>query len=106
VSCEVKYGVPGSDGKKVAQLSIRLSGKKYGTVITVTQMCKKSKKVTCTVKHIVDEMWKQFRIEGGKEKGEENANNEEETTLSKVDEKGKFKGKDRLKDKDNKGKKK
>ena len=105
MSCEVKYGVPVSDGKKVAQL-IRLSGKKYGTVITVTQMCKKSKKVTCTVKHIVDEMWKQFRIEGGKEKGEENANNEEETTLSKVDEKGKFKGKDRLKDKDNKGKKK
>jgi len=45
--CEVKYGVPVSDGKKVAQL-IRLGGKKYGTVITVTQMCKKSKKVTCT----------------------------------------------------------
>ena len=105
MSCEVKYGVPVSDGKKVAHL-IRLGGKKYGTVITATQMCKKSEKVTCTVKHIVDEMWKQFRIEGGKEKGEENANNEEETTLSKVDEKGKFKGKDRLKDKDNKGKKK
>jgi len=53
--CEVKYGVPVSNGKKVAQL-IRLFGKKYGTVITVTQMCKKSEKVTCTAKHIVDEM--------------------------------------------------
>jgi hypothetical protein len=42
-SCEVKYGVPVSDGKKVAQL-IRLGGKKYGTVITVTQMYKKRKK--------------------------------------------------------------
>jgi len=93
-SCEVKYGVPVSDGKKVAQL-IRLGGKKYGTVITVTQMCKKSEKVTCTAKHIVDEMWKQWRIEGGKEKGEENADDEDETTLSKVDEKTKFKGKDR-----------
>ena len=103
-SCEVKYGVPVSDGKKVAQL-IRLGGKKYGTVITVTQMCKKNKKVTCTAKHIVDEMWKQCRIEGGKEKGEENANDEEETTLSKVDEKGKKKEKN-SKDKDDKGKKK
>jgi hypothetical protein len=58
-SCEVKYGVPVSDGKKVAQL-IRLGRKKYGTVITVTQMCKKSEKVTCTAKHIVDKMWKQW----------------------------------------------
>jgi hypothetical protein len=82
-SCKVKYEVPVSDGKKVAQL-IRLGGKKYGTVITVTQMCKKSKKVTCTAKHIVDEMWKQWRIEGGKEKGKEIADNEGETTLSKV----------------------
>ena len=64
--------------------------------------CKKSKKVICTMKHIVDEMWKQWRIEGGKEKGKENADDEEETTLSKVDEKGKFKGKDCSKDKDNK----
>jgi homospermidine synthase len=95
-SCEVKYGVPVSDEKKVAQL-IRLGGKKYGTVITVTQMCKKSKKITCTAKHIVDEMWKQWRIEGGKEKGKENADDEDETTLSKVDEKTKFKGKDRSK---------
>ena len=46
-SCEVKYGVPVSNEKKIAQI-IRLGGKKYGTVITVTQMCKKSKKVTCT----------------------------------------------------------
>jgi hypothetical protein len=51
-------------------------------------------------------MWKQWRIEGGMEKGEENADDEEETTLSKVDEKSEFKGKDRLKDKDDKGKKK
>ncbi len=59
VSCEVKYGVPVSNGKKAVQL-ICLGGKKYGTVITVTQMCKKSEKVTCTAKHIVDEMWKQW----------------------------------------------
>ena len=56
-SCEVKYGVPVSDGKKDAQL-IHLGGKKYGTVITVIQMCKKSEKGSCTVKHIVDKMWK------------------------------------------------
>jgi hypothetical protein len=58
-SCKVKYGVPVSEEKKVAQL-IHLGGKKYGTVIMVTQMCKKSEKVTCTAKHIVDEMWKQW----------------------------------------------
>ena len=57
-SCEVKYGIPVSDSKKVAQL-IHLGGKEYGTVIPVTQMCKKIKGVTCTSKHIVDEMWKQ-----------------------------------------------
>ena len=56
-------------------------------------MCKKSKKVTCTAKHIVDELWKQWRIEGGKEKGEKNAADEEETTLLKVDKKVKFKEK-------------
>jgi len=104
-SCEVKYGVPVSDGKKVVQLN-RLNGKKYGTVITVTQICKKSKKVTCTAKYIVDEMWKRWQIEGGKEKGEENADDEEETTLSKVDEKVKGKGKGISKGKDDKGKKK
>ncbi len=47
-------------------------------------MCKRSKKVTCTAKHIVDEMWKQWRIEGGKEKGKENADDEDETTLPKL----------------------
>ncbi len=57
-SCDVKYGVPISNGKKIVQL-ICLGGKKYGTVITVTQMCKKSKKVSCTPKHNVDKMWKQ-----------------------------------------------
>ncbi len=51
-------------------------------------------------------MWKQWRIEGGKEKGEDIAVNEEETTLPKVDEKTKSKGKYHLKDKDGKGKKK
>ena len=50
-SCEVKYGIPVS--------VICLGRKIFGTVITVTQMCKKSKKVTCAAKHIVDEMWKQ-----------------------------------------------
>ncbi len=82
-SCEVTYGVPVSDGKEVAQL-IRLGGKKYGTVTTVTQMCKKREKVTCTAKHIVDEMWKQWRIEGGKEKGKENADDEDETICRKL----------------------
>jgi hypothetical protein len=33
--CEVKYGVPVSNGKKITQL-VRLGGKKYGTVTTVT----------------------------------------------------------------------
>jgi len=104
-SWEVKYGVPVSDGKKVEQI-IHLDGKKYGTVITVTQMYKKSKKVTCTTKHIVDEMWKQWRIKGGKEKGKENSDDEEETTLSKVDEKGKSKGKDLSKENHDIGEKK
>jgi hypothetical protein len=51
-------------------------------------------------------MWKQWQLEGGKEKGEENADEEEETTLSKVDKKVKGKGKDHSKEKDDKGKKK
>ncbi len=103
--CEVKCGVPISNGKKIAQL-ISLGGKKYGTVITVTQMCKKSEKVTCTPKHIVDKMWKQWRIKGGKEKGKENANNNKKTTLAKVDDKVKEKGKGGGNRKDGKGKKK
>ncbi len=60
----------------------------------------------CTAKHIVDKIWKQWQIEGGKEKGKENANDEEETTLSKVDDKVKGKGKGSQKGKDDKGKKK
>jgi hypothetical protein len=52
-------------------------------------MCKISERVTCTLKHIVDELWKQWGIEGGKEKGEENAEGKEETTLAKVDDKAK-----------------
>ena len=102
-SCEVKYGVPISNGKKIAQI-IRLGGKKYGVVITVTQMCKKSEKVTYTPKHIVDKMWKQWHIKSGKEKGKED--NKEETTLTKVDDKAKEKGKGGGKGKDGKGKKK
>jgi len=51
-------------------------------------------------------MWKQWQIEGRKEKGKENADDEDETTLSKVDEKNKHKGNYCLKEKDNKGKKK
>ncbi len=89
-SCEVKYGVPISNGKKIAQL-ICLGGKKYSTVITVTQMCKKSEGFTCTPKYIVDRMWKQWHIKGGKEKGKEE--DEEETTLAKVDDKTKVKAK-------------
>jgi hypothetical protein len=54
-SCKVKYRVPISSSKKIVQL-IHLCGEKYRTVIIVTQMCKKSKKVTCTPKHMVDTM--------------------------------------------------
>ena len=68
----MKYGSPVSDSKNLAQL-IRLGENEYGTVITVTQMCKKTKGVTCTSKHIVDEMWKQWRVKGGKECDEENS---------------------------------
>ncbi len=53
--CEVKYGIPVSNSKKMAQL-IRLRGKEYKTVTTVTQICTKAKEVTCTPKHIVDKM--------------------------------------------------
>jgi len=69
-------------------------------------MSKKSEKVTCTAKHIVDKMWKQWRIKGGKEKGEENADDEKETTMSKVDKKIKSKENDHSIEKDDKGKKK
>ena len=97
--CEVKYGIPVSDSKKVAQL-IRLGGREYGTVITVTQMCKKAEGVTCTSKHIVDNMWKQWRVKGGKERGEENSDDEEETSLVKTDDKKKGGKKKGDKDKD------
>jgi hypothetical protein len=43
-SCKVKYGVPVSNEKKIAQL-IRLGGIKYGSVITVPQMCKKARRL-------------------------------------------------------------
>jgi len=49
-------------------------------------------------------MWKQWQIEGGKEKGEENADDEEETTLSKVDDKVEGKRNGFGKGKDDKGK--
>jgi hypothetical protein len=54
-------------------------------------MCKKSEKGTCTPKYIVEEMRKQWRIKDGQEKGKEDV--EEETTLMKVDDKAKEKGK-------------
>ena len=44
-------------------------------------MCKKREGDTCTLKHIVDKMWKSWHIKGGKEKGKEE--DEEETTLTK-----------------------
>jgi hypothetical protein len=100
-SCEVKYGVPVSDGKKIAQL-IRLGRKEYRTVITVTQMCKKSEGVTCTTKNIVGKMWKQWRIKGGKEKSKDD--NKEGTNLAKVDDKAKEKGIGGGKGKDGKNK--
>ena len=87
-SCEVKYGIPISDSKKMAQL-IRLGGKEYGTVITVAQMCKKAEGVTCTSKHIVDKMWKQWRVKGGKERGKENFDDKEDPSLAKADDKTK-----------------
>jgi hypothetical protein len=102
-SCKVKYGIPVSNSKKVAQL-IRLGGKEYGTVITVMQMCKKTKGVTCTSKHIVNEIWKQWRVKGKKEHGKENSDNKEETSLkTDTKHKGKKKG-DKDKDKDPKKK--
>jgi hypothetical protein len=103
--CEVEYRVPITSGKKFAQL-ICLGRKKYKTVITVTQMCKEQKKGKCTPKHIVDKIRKQWHIEGGKEKGKKHANDDKETTLEKVNDKVKEKGKGSQKGKDNKGKKK
>jgi hypothetical protein len=40
-SCEVKYGVPVSNGKKL----IRLGRNYYGTVITVTKCARKAKEL-------------------------------------------------------------
>ncbi len=65
-SCKVKFGIPVSDSKKVAQL-IRLGGSECGTIISVMQMCKRTEGKVCTSKNLVDEMWKQWRIKGGKE---------------------------------------
>jgi hypothetical protein len=98
VSCEVKYGIPISDSKKMAQL-ICLGGKEYGAVITVTQMCKKAEGVTCPSKHIVHKMWKQWHVKGRKERGKENSDNKEEASLAKADDKTKGKKKKGNKDK-------
>jgi hypothetical protein len=95
-SCEVKYGIPVSDSKKIAQL-ICLGGNKYGTIISVTQMCKRSEGKTCTSKHIVDKMWMQWQIKGGKKEGKED--NKEEASLAKTDGK-RNKGKGKKGDKD------
>ena len=68
-------------------------------------MGKKTEGVTCTSKHIVDEMWKQWQVKGGKERGEENSDVEEETSLAKTDAKSKDKKKgDKDKDTDPKKK--
>ena len=40
-SCEVKYGVPVSNGKKL----VRIGGNYYGTVITVTKCARKAKEL-------------------------------------------------------------
>jgi hypothetical protein len=79
---------------------ICLGGKEYGMVITVTQLCKKAEGVTCTSKHIVDKMWKQWRVKGGKECGKENSDNKEEASLAKANDK--TKGKKKKGDKDKK----
>jgi hypothetical protein len=70
-SCKVKFGIPMSNSKKIAQL-ICLGGSEYGTIISVTQMCKRTEGKVCTSKNLVDEMWKQWQIKGGKGEGEEN----------------------------------
>ncbi len=97
-SCEVKYKIPISNSKKMVQL-ICLGGKEYGTVITVAQMCRKTEGVTCTSKHIVDKMWKQWHMNGGKDRGKENSDDEEEASLAKADVKTKDKKKKGNKDK-------
>ena len=86
------------DSKKVAQL-ICLGGSEYGTIISVMQMCKRTEGKVCTSKNLVDKMWKQWRIKGGKEEGEENSQEEEEALLAKSDNK-KQKGRDKKDDKD------
>ena len=94
-SCEVKFGIPVSDSKKIAQL-ICLGGSEYGTIILVTQMCKRTEGKVCTSKNLVDKMWKQWRIKGGKEEGEKNSQEDEEASLVKSEDK-KMKGKDKKK---------
>jgi hypothetical protein len=54
-------------------------------------MCKRSEGKTCTSKHIVDKMWKQWQIKGRKEKGKENLEDEEEASLAKTNGKKKAK---------------
>ncbi len=44
-------------------------------------MCKRSEDKTYMSKHIMDKMWKQWRIKGGKEEGKED--NKEEASLAK-----------------------
>ncbi len=52
-------------------------------------MCKKTEGVTCTSKHTVDEMWKQWHMKSGKECGKENSDDEEEVSQAKADDKTK-----------------
>jgi hypothetical protein len=62
-------------------------------------MCKKTKGVTGTSKHIVDKMWKQWHVKGRKDRGKENSDNKEEASLAKADDKTKGKKKKGNKDK-------
>jgi hypothetical protein len=87
-SCEVKLGIPVSDSKKIAQL-ICLGGCEYGTIISVMQMCKRTEGKVCTSKNLVVKMWKQWRIKGRKEEGEENSQEDKEASLVKSEDKKK-----------------
>ncbi len=87
-SCEVKFGIPVSNSKKIAQL-ICLGGSEYGTIISVTQMCKRTESKVCTSKNLVDKMWKQWQIKGRKEEGEVNSQEDQEASLVKSEDKRK-----------------
>jgi hypothetical protein len=72
----------------MAQL-ICLGEKEYGTAITVIKMYKKVEGVTCTSKHIVGKMWKQWRVKSEKGCGKEDSDNNKEASLAKINDKTK-----------------